>query len=202
MYVEQRGGAICCTWGGWGVSCREDAINDGSPSGGQIDVAWWAVVRNKINVDLRPFDWLSDQVRLSEPFLVAVMDCPCKLHMWSKWSVKVFWATSVMSTGKVGGRLMFMTRCWDVWRLCLRGPSVTFCHGFRLRHAAIRSSQCWAPVSRCIPVYQIQHSFRANNTVIARAGTTGILSQYRPVRPPSISESPIVAIAIIITSIL
>ena len=90
MYVEQRGGAICCTWGGWGVSCREDPINDGSPSGGQIDVAWWAVVRNKINVDLRPFDWLSDQVRLSEPFLVAVMDCPCKLHMWSNWSVKVF----------------------------------------------------------------------------------------------------------------
>ena len=118
-----------------------------------------------------------------------------------KLKCESFWAP-MMSTGKVGGRLMFMTRCWDVWRLCLRGPSVTFCHGFRLRHAAIRSSQCWAPVSRCVPVYQIQHSFRANNTVIARAGTTGILSQYRPVRPPSISESPIVAIAIIITSIL
>ena len=65
-----------------------------------------------------------------------------------KFAVFVFVGV-VWGTGRVGGRLMFVMlgTCDDC---VFGGPSVTFCHGFRLRHAAIRSSQCWAPVSQCI----------------------------------------------------
>ena len=98
----------------------------------------------------------------------------------------------VWGTGRVGGRLMFVMfgTCDDC---VFGGPSVTFCHGFRLRHAAIRSSLYHSVGPQSHTVYDsgiavyisiVLHSVRlgisVNNTVIAPAGTTGILSQYRP----------------------